>query len=186
MIPEPIQKQVSIDEFFELANSPHYSDVVVELVDGAIIEMTKPGFQHGWITNRLAFVLTGFVTQHRLGIVTAAETGYIVGEGTVRGIDIGFVSSARLPAYTVEKHFPGAPDLAVEVISPTNEAQDIHRKIRELLKSGAQIVWIVYPDTRTVDVWTADGAQSLDESDTLDGASVLPGFKLAIKTIFEM
>jgi Uma2 family endonuclease len=127
MIPEPIQKLVSIDEFFELANSPHFSDMVVELIDGVIVEMTKPGFQHGVITNHLAFLLTAHATQNKLGIIIAAETGYVLAENTVRGVDIGFVSYQRLPVQPVQKHFPGAPDLAVEVISPTNEALDIHR-----------------------------------------------------------
>lgn len=77
-----------------------------------------------------------------------------------------------------------APDLAVEVISPCNEAADIHRKIRQLLAAGTTLVWIVYPATRTVEVHTHSGAAALERAAILKGGDVLPGFEVAVHEIF--
>ena len=77
-----------------------------------------------------------------------------------------------------------APDLAVEVISPSNEAADTRLKIRQLLDAGTALVWIVYPDLRIVDAHTQDGATTLNEEDTLSGGDVLLGFEIPVREIF--
>ena len=79
-----------------------------------------------------------------------------------------------------------APDLAVEVISPSNEAADIRLKIRQLLDAGTALVWIIYPNLHIVDVHTQDGATSLNAADTLSGGDVLPGFEIPVREIFPL
>ncbi len=179
-------QKISADRFIALVDSPEYADRIVELVEGEIIEMSKPSGLHGQITFLLSLRIGNFVVDNGLGIVTSADTGFILernpdGRDTLRGLDIAFVRGARvLPDQPVDV----APDLAVEVISPSNEAADIRLKIRQLLDAGTALVWIVYPEMRIVDVHTRDGATTLNAADTLSGGDVLPGFEISVREIF--
>ncbi|MDE2859436.1 MAG: Uma2 family endonuclease [Chloroflexota bacterium] len=180
---------ISAEGFLEIVGSPEYVDRIVELVDGEIIKMPKPTGLHGQITFHLSLKIGNFVVENGLGIVTAAETGFILkrdsdGRDTVRGLDIAFVSGAKYPAVLPDRLVEVAPDLAVEVIAPSNEAADIHQKIRQLLAAGTTLVWIVYPATRTVDVHSPSGATTLEEDDRLSGGDVLPGLAIPVREIF--
>ncbi|GAB4521216.1 MAG: Uma2 family endonuclease [Anaerolineae bacterium] len=181
---------ITVEAFWELLNAPEYTDKRLELVYGEVIEMSKPGGKHGVITGNLFGHIWTLVRQQRLGYVTAAETGYILerrsdGRDLVRGLDIGFVRLERAPDGLPDGFVPFAPDLAVEVISSGNSASDIHNKVLELLRAGTALIWIVYPDSHTVTVYTAHGARILTIEDTLDGSDVLPGFTLPLRTLFE-
>ncbi len=180
---------ISVEGYLNIVGSPEYIDCIVELVDGEIIKMPKPSGLHGQITMQLGAKLFNFVAENRLGVVTAAETGFILernpdGRDTVRGLDIAFISSARASSALPDRLLEVAPDLAVEVISPSNEAADIHHKIRQLFAAGTALVWIVYPETRTVEVHTASGATTLEDDDILSGGAVLPGFEIPVREIF--
>ena len=186
----PAEKQyISAEEFLELAQRPEYQDRQIELVEGEIIEMSKPTPGHGEITMRLGVKIASYVYENDLGRVTAAETGFVVGRNpggraTVRGLDIAFISKAKAPDPLPFKLFELVPDLAVEVISPGNRTGDTHKKVRELLKAGTPLIWIVYAETRTVAVHTAVGTVTYEESDTLSGGDVLPGFEVGVGDIF--
>ena len=177
---------VSVEGYLEIAARPEYADRIVELVEGEIVEHPKASGLHGQITMLLSVKIANFVVDNGLGVVTAAETGFLLernpdGRDTVRGLDIAFIRGARvLPDHLVDL----APDLAVEVISPSNKAADTHRKIRQLLAAGTALVWIVYPDSRIVDVHTRDGASTLEADDMLSGGDVLPGFEVPVREIF--
>ena len=180
---------ISAERFFEIAGSPEYDDRSIELVEGEIVEMSKAGGLHGQITMLLSLKIGIFVVDNKLGIVTSAETGFILernpdGRDTVRALDIAFLSGARVPAVLPNHLVDVAPDLAVEVISPSNRVTDMHRKIRQLLAAGTALVWIVHPETRTVEVHTQSGAVTLEEGDALSGDDVLPGFELPVREIF--
>ena len=186
----PAEKQyISVEEFLELAQRPEYQDRRLELVEGEIIEMSKSTIRHGVITMRLSMKIASYVDENDLGWVTAAETGFVVGRSpagraTVRGLDIAFISKAKMPDPLPFKLFELAPDLAVEVISPGNTADDIHDKVRELLKMGTPLIWLVHSRTRTVVVHTSAGAVTYEESDTLSGGDALPGFEIRVGDIF--
>ena len=105
-------------------------------------------------------------------------------ETTVRALDIAFLSSASVPAVLPDQLLDVAPDLAVEVISPSNKVADMHRKIRQLLAAGTALIWIVHPETRTVEVHTRSGATTLEGDDMLSGGDVLPGFEIPVREIF--
>lgn len=177
---------ISTESFLDIVASPEYLDRSIELVEGEIVETSKPSGLHGQITFLLSLKIGNFVVDNGLGIVTSAETGFILernpdGRDTLRGLDIAFVRGARvLPDQPVDV----APTLAVEVISPSNKATDIHRKIRQLLTAGTALVWIVHPETRTVEVHTRSGATTLEGDDTLSGGDVLPGFEIPVREIF--
>ena len=183
------RQYISADGFLEIVETPEYDDRIVELVEGEIVEMSKPTGLHGQITMLFSLKIGNYVVDNRLGVVTAADTGFIVernpdGRDTVRELDIAFISSPRVPDILPDQLLNVAPDLAVEVISPSNEAADIHRKIRQLLAAGTTLVWIVYPTTRTVEVHTHSGATTLEGDDTLSGGDVLPGFEIPVREIF--
>ena len=180
---------ISAEGFFDIIDSPGYEDRSLELVEGEIIEMPKAGGLHGQITMLLSVKIGNHVIENGLGIVTAAETGFILernpdGRDTVRALDIAFLSRANAPAVLPDHLVDVAPDLAVEVISPSNKVADMHRKIRQLLAAGTALVWIVHPETRTVEVHTRSGATTLEEDDTLSGGDVLPGFEIPVRDIF--
>ncbi len=183
------RQYISANDFLLIAEDPAYSDRLIELVEGEIIEMSKPTGLHGQITMLLAAKIFNHADEHCPGIITAAETGFVLernpdGRDTVRGLDIAFIRGTRAPAALPDRLVAIAPDLAVEVISPGNKAADIHRKIRQLLAAGTRLVWIVYPDTQTVAVHRASGTITLEVGDTLSGGDVLPGFEMPLRALF--
>lgn len=185
-----LEKQlINAERFLELVEQPQYVDRVVELVEGEIVEMSLPGGEHGEILTLMATKIANFVYENSLGRVTAGDTGFILernpdGRDTVRGIDIAFVSFVKAPNPFVSKLVEVPPDLAVEVISPSNEAADIRLKVLQLLNAGATLVWVVYPDSKIVDVHSASGAKTLHENDILSGGDALPGFEIRVGDIF--
>jgi Uma2 family endonuclease len=163
-------------------------EVICELVAGELICEPLPGEEHGSVAGNIFFHVCHFVREHRLGRVYAAETGFVLARGpdTVRGPDAAFVSTER-DARSVRRgpFFEGAPDLAVEVLSPGNTRREIAAKVRDYLAAGARAVWVVDPRRRTVAVHLPEGEPAtLSDDQTLDGGAVLPGFRLPVQEIF--
>jgi Uma2 family endonuclease len=158
-----------------------------EVVKGELRDMTPMGGLHGVIALEIGYHVLHFVKQHQLGYATSAETGFILATDptTVHAPDVGFVAKARLSGPIPQKYFPLAPDLAVEVVSPSDTAQDIRERVRDFLKAGTRLVWVVYPESRTVDVYRSDGMQVVEIDGVLEGGDVLPGFRLALRQVFE-
>jgi Uma2 family endonuclease len=182
------ERYISADEFWEIAHRPEYDDKMLELVEGEIREMSRPGGKHGQIVIKMSSPIYRFVEEHQLGHVTT-ETGYILfknpnGKDTVRGPDLAFVALHRAPDGLPDGHVPFAPDLAVEVVSPNDSASDIDEKVGDYLRAGVRLIWVVYPSTKTVSVYTQTTIQRVPESGFLDGGDVLPGFQLRVSEIF--
>jgi Uma2 family endonuclease len=161
-----------------------------ELDEGELIEMSPTGDTHGPTVNWIAFLITGHVVAHDLGEVTAAETGFVLhtdlttGRDTVRAPDVGFIVKAKLTP-TTGKFYRFAPDLAVEVVSPTDSAAGIRRKVGQYLRAGTRLIWVVYPDDRLVDVYRpGQPVETLEDGAVLDGGDILPGFKATINDVF--
>lgn len=183
------ERIISAERFFELMEQPEYLDRVMELVEGELIEMSKPTRIHGIVVANLTAEIVYFVKHRGLGEVNAGDTGFILergedGRDTVRGLDIAFVSESRAPEPPDFSWYEVGPDLAVEVISPSNKASDTHLKVTQLLNAGARLVWLVYPATRTVEAHTSAGAKTLREDETLSGGDVLPGFEIRVSDLF--
>ncbi|HVS71988.1 MAG TPA: Uma2 family endonuclease [Phycisphaerae bacterium] len=172
----------------DLWNMPGNGDGY-ELVMGELRPMPPSGQQHSSIGARLVIRIGAFVEKQHLGIITTADGGYILHRNpdTVRAPDVGFVTTDRLPnGRTAQKWFPGHPDLAVEIISPTDVYGDVDEKVQEFLDAGTRLVWVVNPRHKTVTVFRNDTTiTALGPGDQLSGESVLPGFTLAISEIFE-
>ena len=157
-----------------------------ELVRGEFRALIPPGAEHGRIANRLSWLITNHVEAHSLGTVYAAETGFVLARDpdTVRAPDVAFVRAER--AGTPQRgYYPGAPDLLVEVLSPSDRPGYVRDKVAEWLESGATAVWVVDPEQRTCTVHEPQReSRVLHEDDTLPGGAVLPGFALAVREIF--
>ncbi len=183
------EQTITAERFLELVDLPEYQDSRLELVEGKLVEMSKPKRRHGLVTMDLANELVNYVKTHNLGEIPAADTGFLLernpyGRDTVRGVDIAFVSKHHNLGPVSDTWYEVAPDLAVEVISPGNRAGDIHHKVVQLLKAGTRLIWLVYPDTRSVVVHRSGGSSILYEDDMLAGGDVLPGFELRVGEIF--
>ena len=132
-------------------------------------------------------VLETFATEHGLGEVFG-EAGYLLARNpdTVRGPDLSFVSRERLAAFDDSRFFEGAPDLAVEIHSPSNRPYQVRAKVADYLAAGCRIVWIVDPERQTVTTYrTVLDPRVLGSEDVLDGADALPGLKIQVGSIFE-
>jgi Uma2 family endonuclease len=157
-----------------------------ELVQGVILEMTPAGDIHTILAIEIAWLLNNYVRAHDLGWVTGADAGFQLAEDpdTVRSPDVGFVSKARAPKLS-GKFFAVAPDLAVEIMSPGDTASEIQAKVLEYFQAGTNLVWVVYPKTKTVAVHVdAKTTHTVDLNGTLEGGNVLPGFMLPVREIF--
>jgi Uma2 family endonuclease len=173
---------LTADDLFDLP-----ADRRCELVKGELIDMPPPGFKHGTVINEIAFLLNVYVRKLKLGRVLGAETGFRLcrDPDTVRGIDIAFVRANRIPEQENFRHFEGAPDLAVEVLSPSDTVTALEDKIADLLSAGAIMVWVVNPMRKTV-VIHRQGQQPrvLESTDSIDGGEVLPGFTESVESFF--
>lgn len=159
-----------------------------ELVKGELIKMPPAGNLHGKQTMRLSWRLAQHVELNDLGVVYAAETGFKLASDpdTVRGADIAFVSRKRLEELgKVEGFFPGAPDLAVEVISPGDTYTEVEEKVAEYFESGTLLVWVVNPRRKTITVYRSlNDITILTEKDTLEGGHVVEGFSCQVSEVF--
>jgi Uma2 family endonuclease len=166
-------------------------DVRRELVDGEIREMPPTGGIHGRITSRVDRRLAEHLERHGGGELLVGDVGFVLGlphdPERVRAPDVAFVTTARLSQGQLPEQFiHGAPDLAVEVLSPSDDPVDVQQKVRDYLEAGTRLVWVVAPRARTATVYRADGsARLLREGDRLDGEDVLPGLVISLAELFD-
>lgn len=175
-------------EFWEIVQRPENADKRLELIDGVIVEMAPSSQKNTVVAARFIYFLNAHVIPRDLGYVTGADGGYRISEHNSFQPDVGFISKERHP--TLEGvEFPVAPDLAVEVISPSESSGIVFGKIHQCIQAGTHLVWMVCPDDETVYAWqpAPDGGlhvQPFGKDDTLDGSPVLPGFTLKVSEIF--
>ena len=159
-----------------------------ELIRGVLCETMPTGHEHGKIVVRLSAALFGFVDPNGLGTVVASDSGVWLERDpdTVREPDIAFTSSEKIPLDAqITGYAEVVPDLVVEIASPSDSRRETHDKARMWLSHGVGLVWVVHPNSRTVDVHTADHAVStLTGDESLDGLDILPGFSLAVSAVF--
>lgn len=159
-----------------------------ELVRGELRTMSPAGDEHGLVIMKLGVPLGHHVQTNNIGVVYGAETGFRIATDpdTVRAPDIAFISRERFEQTGVYKGYrPGAPDLAVEVLSPGDTAEEVEEKVAEWLAAGARAVWVLSPKRRTVTVHRSPkDIKILTEQDELDGADVVPGFRCRVADIF--
>jgi Uma2 family endonuclease len=159
-----------------------------ELVAGELRVMSPAGWRHGKVAIRLGAKLAAHVDQHDLGVTFGAETGFRLASDpdTVRAPDVSFVAKRNIPEQEPNDGFwPGAPDLAVEILSPGDRTGEVDEKIDAWLSAGCAAVWIVNPKLKTVTVYRSHtDVQSKAVGEILQGDPVVPGFSCAIDEIF--
>ncbi len=176
------RERLTAQEFDHIASLPENREKRLEFVGGEIVEVVSNNYSSE-VAAEILGEMHRHVKLHKLGRVTGADGGYIVaGERYIP--DVAFISFARQPEPSHEAYNPNAPDLAVEVLSPTDDPASVRIKIVNYLRAGT-IVWVVDAIKKQIEVYVPDHAPvTLTVEDTLEGGSVLPGFSLAVKDIF--
>ena len=184
------QRVYNIDDLWRLVCQPENADKYYELINGELIEMSPPGWEHGTLAGEIYHHFRLFDPERRLGHPTV-DAGFYPADNrnTLLSPDVAFTRIERAPAREFNKWAPLMPDIAVEVKSPGNTLAELRRKTAIYLANGAQLVWIVIPDQRGVEVCRlgADGdikREFIGIDDSLSGESVLPGFHLDLAALF--
>jgi len=164
----------------------HIPNKRVELVRGVLVMREPPGYEHGRITAELAFLLTKHIKETGAGQLLIGDAGFKVAADpdTVRGPDLAFLRSERVP----DPHthgFPAlGPDLVVEVLSPRDRPGETLAKVGDWLEGGARLVWVIDPDRRLARIYRQDGTETtLRDTEPLDGEDVLPGFSCPLAAV---
>jgi Uma2 family endonuclease len=178
--------RLTADDLWKLGEG----DVRRELVNGEVREMGPAGAVHGRLELRIGRRLAEHVEGHGGGEVLVGDVGFVLAlphdPERVRAPDVAFVTTARLPEGRLPERFiRGAPDLAVEVLSPSDDPVEVQQKVRDYREAGTRLVWVLAPRARTATVYRANGsARLLREGDQLDGEDVLPGLAIPLAELF--
>ncbi|MBI5931660.1 MAG: Uma2 family endonuclease [Chloroflexi bacterium] len=184
------EKDYTADDLWEISHLPENDGKRIYLIEGALYEMPPTSWLHGDVAMEVGRQISNHVKGQKLGRVTAAETGFNLAPGTSLAPDVGFIAAERVPKELPPKGYvPFAPDLAVEVVSPGNDAEEISAKIQKYLQYGTRMVWIIYPNQRRVEVYRPAEEQTatvtfVEADGVVDGGDVLPGFHLKLSDIF--
>jgi len=183
-VPPDPGRPLSAEEFFMLPDDGWRT----ELVRGLVVREPPAGAGHGHLGSTLLFHLMAFVREQGSGRVFGADTGFRLfrSPDTVRAPDVAFVAEGRFDAGLPVGYVPFAPDLAVEVVSPSNTASELQEKVLDYLAAGTRLVWVVDPRRETVTVYRSrDDIRILGREDELEAPDVLPGFRVEISELFE-
>ncbi|RJP31415.1 MAG: Uma2 family endonuclease [Candidatus Omnitrophota bacterium] len=179
-------QQITAEDLFRIPND----GFCYELIQGELKKMSPPGSQHGRIIMNISAPLYQHVRKKQLGTVYAAETGFKITSNpdTVRAPDVAFVSRERVRQVgDIVGYWPGAPDLAVEVISPNDVYTEVEEKAFDWLEAGAQMVIVVNPPTQVVTVFRSrNDIVMLTKNDALETGDVIPGWSIAVNDIFAL
>src|ERR1051325_1455606 len=179
--PQPARKVWTEEELQSLPDD----GFIHEVVDGELVMSPKNNFEHEDICARLVTAMRTFVKAKRLGIVLGSSAGFWMFNRNCRAPDISFIPIERLRklGFTgrTRKFFPGAPDLAVEILSPNNTRKEIDARLRDFFSSGTQIAWVIDPETESVEVcYSLTNRKLIGPGGELDGEHLLPGFRFPI------
>jgi len=171
------------------------ADGRVEVIDGEGVPMTPVGLLHALVAGSVYRALYAYAAEHRLGYVMGDSLIYVLDEDPQMGIrqtripDASFIRKGRLPAGDdLARPFAGAPDLAVEVLSPEDSALEMLAKVRTYFEAGTAQVWLVYPAQQEVHCYHREAAavQTFRAADTISAEALFPGLKLAVADLFAL
>ena len=150
--------------------------------------MTPSGLESSSLGHRIGWIVGNFVYAHDLGLITGGDGGYVLfpGRATIRVPDVAFIRHDRLPPQSERSRFPRlAPDLAVDVLSPSDSTSEVIAKIEMYQEAGSPLIWVVDPRKTTITVIAAGRPTTVVKpGDLLDGGDVLPGFSVSVAEIF--
>ena len=182
----PAEEKVWTDaEFMALNRDGHR----YEIVNGELIDMGNSGAKHGYVAVILSVALFNCVSTRKLGAIFDSSTAFKMKSGNKRSPDVSFMAKERLQGLDdlPDGFLEGAPDLAVEILSPGNTVAEIHDKLVEYFENGARLVWVINPKEKYVLVYRSaeEPDRLLKSTDSLDGEEIVPGFTLAIAELFQ-
>lgn len=179
---QPFSGQCMAPEEFERLPKNGYK---YELLEGKLI-MTPAGLQHAEIGSNLHFALKQYLKQNQLGHIYGSSAGYRMRDDTVLSPDLSVVRNEQLPTGRSPKGYGNfAPDLVVEIASPSDRFSDMEAKAQLYLDNGTRLVWVIDPDQRSAVVYRRDGSgRRLHDKELIDGEDVLPGFTCPLGDIF--
>lgn len=182
---KPLAKSLMTeDELWQLPDDGYR----YELVAGELLCIPLSGFLHGTVAMNFGRLLSEHATKHDLGVVCTADAGFRLQQNpdTVRAPDVAFVSKDRiLVEGKPEKYWPGAPDLAVEVVSPNDRFDEVMEKVEEYLNAGTRLVWVAQPRLQLVLACRPDSEVKIyHKDDELSAEDVLPGFLCRVRDLF--
>jgi Uma2 family endonuclease len=176
-----VQKTWTDEELMALPDDGKY-----ELVDGELIHVSPAGARHGDVVAELLARMRLFVKERRIGRVFDGQTGFRLPDGNLRSPDISFVATVRLPGGVPAGFLHVAPDLAVEVLSPTDRAGDLAHKVGEYLAVGVRLLWVIDPEKGTAVVYRPGASpRTVRKDGALDGEDVVPGFSCTLAGLFD-
>ncbi|HEX6737447.1 MAG TPA: Uma2 family endonuclease [Vicinamibacteria bacterium] len=175
-----IHKAWTDEELLALPDGQRY-----ELVDGELIMMSPSGARHGNVVAELLMRIRAFVRERRLGHVFDGQTGFRLPGGNLRSPDVSFVKAERLAGGLPSGFLHLAPDLAVEVLSPTDRAGEVAQKVAEYLSADVKLLWVIDSDTRSAVVYRPGATPHRPLGDILEGEDVLPGFTCPLASLFD-
>jgi len=170
--------------FEQYEQLPEQEGTIYELDEGELLMEPSPALRHNLIRQRITMELMRFVEGRNLGIVVE-EIDFRLNRDTVRNPDVAFIAVSHLEHVDFD-HSPidGAPALAVEVVSPSNRAEDMARKIHQYLDAGCRSVWIFYSTLRLVEVHKAGSILNVREPEALKDEDLFPGWSLSLSYAF--
>ncbi|MDQ2098159.1 MAG: Uma2 family endonuclease [Tychonema bourrellyi B0820] len=182
----PAEEKVWTDaEFMALNRDGHR----YEIVNGELIDMGNSGAKHGYVCSVLMILLGGYVHIQKLGAMFDSSTAFKMKSGNKRSPDLSFMAKERLQGLDElpDGFLEGAPDLAVEILSPSNTVEEIHNKLVEYFDNGSRLVWVINPKEKYVLVYRSsqEPDRLLKSIDSLDGEEIVPGFTLPIGDLFQ-
>jgi Uma2 family endonuclease len=182
----PIATKIWTDEeFMALPDDGHH----YEIVNGELVDMGNSGALHGYICSLLLVALGSYIVPKKLGVILDSSTAFKMKNGNRRSPDIAFFAKERLQGMKTlpSGYLEGAPDLAIEVLSPRNTIEEIDNKLVEYFENGSRLVWVISPTQQYVLIYRSaqEPDRLLKVKDFLDGEEVIPGFSLAIADLFQ-
>ena len=170
-------------------------DKAFEVVNGELVEMAPVGFRHAWLDFHIARLLHAFVEANQLGYVLPDNLIYVLerdeqGEmRTTRVPDVSFIRRGRIPKdFNPPRPFPGAPDLAIEIVSPSENMEIILAKVRDYLRFGSEQVWVIYPEPEEIHQYHRDDPKTIrvyTGDDVIDAESLFPALELKARALYE-
>jgi Uma2 family endonuclease len=188
LAPAIMTPTMTADEFMAFVLLPENADKTFELIEGVPVEMPSSSQKNTVIAMRIGHFFNAWVIPRDLGFVSGADGGYRLNDNNVYQPDVAFISKAR-HAELSGVEFPIAPDIAVEIISASEDSIEVLRKAGRYIATGTQRVWLVYEKEKAIFVCQPGSSGNMDIKeygiqDILDGGTVLPGFTLKIRDIF--
>lgn len=178
---------VTADELLHMPDPP--SGGRYELVRGRLIEVGPSSTRSNEVAGELIRRLGNHIREHKLGRFGGSEGGFRLTKNpdTVRAPDVWFVRSDRVSSGRMpDKFFEGAPDLVVEVLSPTDRTGDIWQRVGQYLDAGSRLVWVIDPNIEAAAAFPVDGFPIIiGPEGMLDGGDVVPGFVLPLRELFD-